>query len=103
MPLLESEISDIDASKMQLIEHMVTYIRRLRTEVYSNELILHALVKSLSNKTHDSEQLDLALEDTRRSDPIHRPHVAYNNEPPNEEIDRTMQEAVHLLNKVDRH
>jgi len=75
MPLLSDQISDMDHARMDFIDKLNNHCHQLREELRVSELILHSVVKSLSKKSVDMEQLDLFLTNERKEQTAHRPVV----------------------------
>jgi hypothetical protein len=75
MPLLSDQIADIDHARMDFIDKLNNHCHQLREELHVSELILHSVVKSLSKKSVDMEQLDLFLTSERKENTAHRPVV----------------------------
>lgn len=75
MPLLSDQISDMDHARMDFIDKLNNHCHQLREELRVSELILHSVVKSLSKKSVDMEQLDLFLTNERKEQASHKPVV----------------------------
>ena len=75
MPLLSDQIADIDHARMDFIDKLNNHCHQLREELRVSELILHSIIKSLSKKSQDMEQLDMFLTNERKENTAHRPAV----------------------------
>jgi len=73
MPLLSDQISDMDHARMDFIDKLNSHVHQLREELRVSELILHSVIKSLSKKSQDMEQLDMFLTNERKEN--HRPVI----------------------------
>jgi hypothetical protein len=78
-PLLNSQIHNMDKSRSEFIDALTTHIDKLREELRINELILHSVVRSLSNQTEEMAELDAALHNERIDSSRHRPMMVDNN------------------------
>lgn len=74
-PMLSDEIAEIDEARMRFIEALNKHCLRIREELRISELLLHSVIKSLSNQTDETAQLDLDLQEQRQSSAHHRPMV----------------------------
>lgn len=97
-PMLSHEIAEIDEARMRFIEALNKHCTRIREELRISELLLHSVIKSLSNQTEETAQLDLDLHETRQSSSHHRPMVMSTHE---QETMRRLEDA--LRHDISQH
>jgi len=97
IPLVTSQIDDMDRSRMTFIGDILDHINKLREELRINEIILHSVVQSLSAPTDAMSQLDVNLHEQRKESANHRPMILTKEE--QQRVER-MQQA--LLGEVGK-
>lgn len=90
-PMLTDEILDMDEARMRFIEALNKHVARVREELRISELLLHSVVKSVSNQTDETAQLDLDLQQVRQDSNRHRPMMMSTHE---QESLRRLQEGL---------
>lgn len=91
MPMLNEEIQDMDEAKMRFAEALNKHAKRVREELRMTELLLHSVIKSISNQTEETAQLDLDLQQQRQESAHHRPLVMSTHE---QEVMRRLEETL---------
>lgn len=79
MPLLNSQVLDMDEARMSMIEKLQEYIASLKEETRRNELILESIVHSLSAQNENARNLANSLAESRTE---HLPQVRKLTPPP---------------------
>jgi hypothetical protein len=97
----------MDQARMAFIERLLHHITALREELRNNEVILHSVIKSLSNKTDEMQQLDFNLHVQEKEGNLHKPMILTEEERRRlahvqSALSRELAEAQQLLNS-DQH
>lgn len=99
MPLLSDQVSAMDEARMAFVNALNDHVLKLREELRVSELILHSVIKSLSTKTDDMQQLDLQLNDVRKQSVDHRPYVVNKHDDAIEQVENVLKYATQQINK----
>lgn len=90
-PMLNEEIQDMDEAKMRFAEALNKHLTRVREELRMTELLLHSVIRSISNQTEETAQLDLDLQQQRQDSAHHRPMVMSTHE---QEVMRRLEDTL---------
>lgn len=90
-PMLTEEIADMDEARMRFIEALNKHVARVREELRISELLLHSVIKSISNQTEETAQLDLDLQQARQDSTHHRPMIMQTHE---QEVLRRLEDTL---------